>query len=47
VLKRSNAELLPACRYAEIPGASVLSMLDEPAAVAREIGAFITSPAPR
>jgi pimeloyl-ACP methyl ester carboxylesterase len=35
------AELLPAGRYAEIPGAYVLSMLDEPEAVAREIGGFL------
>ncbi|MET9414357.1 alpha/beta hydrolase [Streptomyces klenkii] len=37
------AALLPAGRYAEVPGAYVLSMLDEPEAVAREIGAFLTS----
>ncbi|MWA00255.1 alpha/beta hydrolase [Actinomadura sp. LD22] len=36
------AELLPAGRYAEVPGAYVLSMLDEPETVAREIGAFLT-----
>jgi pimeloyl-ACP methyl ester carboxylesterase len=40
---RRLAELLPAGRYAEIPGAYVLSMLDEPEAVAREIGAFLVS----
>ncbi|MDJ0029474.1 alpha/beta hydrolase [Gordonia alkanivorans] len=37
------AELAPRGRYAEIPGAAVLSMLDEPQAVAREIGAFLTA----
>ncbi|MEV5507951.1 alpha/beta fold hydrolase [Streptomyces orinoci] len=41
---RRLAELLPAGRYAEVPGAYVLSMLDEPEAVARKIGAFLTSP---
>jgi pimeloyl-ACP methyl ester carboxylesterase len=40
---RRLAELLPAGRYAEISGAYVLSMLDEPEAVAREIGAFLVS----
>jgi pimeloyl-ACP methyl ester carboxylesterase len=40
---RRLAELLPAGRYAEIPGAYVLSMLDEPEAVAREIGSFLVS----
>jgi hypothetical protein len=34
---------MPAARYAEIPGAYVLSMLDEPGAVAREIGTFLTA----
>jgi pimeloyl-ACP methyl ester carboxylesterase len=38
---RRLAELLPRSRYAEIPGAYVLSMLDEPAAVAREMGRFL------
>ena len=37
------AELIPRSRYAEIPGAYVLSMLDEPEAVAREMGAFLTA----
>jgi pimeloyl-ACP methyl ester carboxylesterase len=37
------AALMPRARYCEIPGAYVLSMLDEPAAVAREIGAFLTA----
>ncbi|GLY67494.1 alpha/beta fold hydrolase [Amycolatopsis taiwanensis] len=37
------AELLPAGRYAEVPGAYVLSMLDEPETVAREIGEFLVS----
>lgn len=40
---RRLADLLPASRYAEVPGAYVLSMLDEPEAVAREIGRFLTS----
>lgn len=39
------AALMPRSRYAEIPGAYVLSMLDEPEAVAREMGAFLTAPA--
>lgn len=38
---RRLAELIPRARYAEIPGARVLSMLDEPAAVAREITDFL------
>lgn len=38
---RRLAELLPAGRYAEVPGAYVLSMLDEPERVAREIGEFL------
>ncbi len=37
------AALMPQARYAEIPGAYVLSMLDEPRAVAREMGTFLTS----
>ncbi|PHQ51390.1 alpha/beta hydrolase [Streptomyces cinnamoneus] len=41
------AELLPAGRYAEVPGAYVLSMLDEPETVAREIGRFLTGSADR
>jgi pimeloyl-ACP methyl ester carboxylesterase len=40
---RRLAELLPAGRYAEIPGAYVLSMLDDPEAVAREIGRFLVA----
>jgi pimeloyl-ACP methyl ester carboxylesterase len=36
------AALIPRARYAEIPGAYVLSMLDKPEAVAREMGAFLT-----
>jgi pimeloyl-ACP methyl ester carboxylesterase len=40
---RRLAALMPRARYAEIPGAYVLSMLDEPEAVAREIGGFLTS----
>ncbi|HEY3754045.1 MAG TPA: alpha/beta hydrolase [Pseudonocardiaceae bacterium] len=39
---RRLAALLPHGRYAEVPGAYVLSMLDEPAAVAREMTAFLT-----
>lgn len=35
------AGLFPRGRYAEVPGAYVLSMLDEPEAVARHIGAFL------
>lgn len=38
---RRLAELLPAGRYAEIPRAYVLSMLDEPAAVARQLSGFL------
>jgi len=41
------AELLPQGRYAEIPGAYVLSMLDEPEAVARELGRFLLDTVPR
>jgi pimeloyl-ACP methyl ester carboxylesterase len=37
------AALMPRARYAEIPGAYVLSMLDEPEAVAHKIGEFLTS----
>jgi pimeloyl-ACP methyl ester carboxylesterase len=40
---RRLAELIPRARYAEIPGTYVLSMLDEPEAVAREMGTFLTS----
>lgn len=40
---RRLARLLPRGRYAEVPGAYVLSMLDEPELVAREIGGFLTS----
>jgi pimeloyl-ACP methyl ester carboxylesterase len=40
---RRLAALLPRARYAEIPGAYVLSQLDEPEAVARELGEFLTS----
>ncbi|MEU6265921.1 alpha/beta fold hydrolase [Saccharopolyspora shandongensis] len=36
------AALMPRARYAEVPGAYVLSMLDEPEAVARELGEFLT-----
>ncbi len=39
---RRLAELLPAGRYAEVPGAYVLSTLDEPETVARELGRFLT-----
>ncbi len=44
---RRLAELLPRGRYAEVPGAYVLSMLDEPELVAREMGSFRTETAPR
>jgi pimeloyl-ACP methyl ester carboxylesterase len=42
------AKLLPRGRYAEVPGAYVLSMLDEPEAVARQMGQFLlgTTPGP-
>ena len=40
---RRLAALIPRARYAEIPGAYVLSMLDEPEAVAREMGAFLAT----
>jgi pimeloyl-ACP methyl ester carboxylesterase len=40
---RRLAALMPRARYAEIPGAYVLSMLDEPEAVAREMGTFLTA----
>jgi pimeloyl-ACP methyl ester carboxylesterase len=40
---RRLAELLPSGQYAEVPGAYVLSMLDEPETVAREIGRFLTA----
>ena len=39
---RRLAALMPRARYAEITGAYVLSMLDEPEAVAREMGKFLT-----
>jgi pimeloyl-ACP methyl ester carboxylesterase len=42
---RQLAKLMPRARYAEIPGAYVLSALDEPEAVARTMGAFLLSPA--
>ncbi|UNT00583.1 alpha/beta hydrolase [Streptomyces tubbatahanensis] len=44
---RRLARLLPAGQYAEVPGARVLSMLDEPESVAREVGRFLTSPPAR
>ena len=37
------AALMPQARYAEIPDAYVLSMLDDPEAVAREMGTFLTT----
>jgi pimeloyl-ACP methyl ester carboxylesterase len=40
------AELLPCGRYAEVPGAYVLSMLDEPEVVAREMSQFLLGTAP-
>jgi pimeloyl-ACP methyl ester carboxylesterase len=36
------AGLFPRGRYAEVPGAYVLSMLDQPETVARHLGAFLT-----
>ncbi len=42
---RRLAALMPRARYAEVPGAYVLSMLDEPETVARELGEFLTSTA--
>jgi pimeloyl-ACP methyl ester carboxylesterase len=44
---RRLVELLPAGQYAEVPGAYVLAMLDEPETVAREISRFLTSPTVR
>jgi pimeloyl-ACP methyl ester carboxylesterase len=42
------AALMPRARYAEIPGAYALPMLDEPEAVAREMSTFLTTaPAPQ
>lgn len=38
---RRLAELLPAARYAEVPGARVLAMLDEPELVAHEMRTFL------
>jgi pimeloyl-ACP methyl ester carboxylesterase len=40
---RRLAALMPRATYAEIPGAYVLSMLDEPEAVAHKMGEFLTS----
>ena len=40
---RRLAALMPQARYAEIPDAYVLSMLDDPEAVARETGTFLTA----
>jgi pimeloyl-ACP methyl ester carboxylesterase len=40
---RQLAALMPRARYAEIPGAWVLSPLDEPGAVAHHMGEFLTS----
>ncbi|MDL9938135.1 alpha/beta hydrolase [Gordonia sp. ABSL1-1] len=37
------AELIPGARYREIPGARVLSMLDDPEAVAAEMSSFLTA----
>ncbi len=37
------ARLFPHSQYAEVPGAYVLSMLDEPAAVAHHLGQFLTT----
>jgi pimeloyl-ACP methyl ester carboxylesterase len=43
---RRLAELLPRGRHAEVPGAYVLSMLDEPEAVADKIARFLFATAP-
>jgi pimeloyl-ACP methyl ester carboxylesterase len=43
---RRLAELLPRGRLAEVRDAYVLSMLDQPAAVAAEIGSFLTASSP-
>ena len=40
---RRLAALRPRARYTKIPGAYVLSPLDEPEAVAREMAQFLTS----
>lgn len=40
---RRLADLIPNARYAEIPGAYVLSTLDAPEAVAREMTRFLTT----
>lgn len=40
---RRLAALVPHGRYAEVSSAYVLSMLDEPDAVARELGQFLLS----
>ena len=40
---RRLAAQMPQARYAEIPDAYVLSMLDDPEAVAREMGTFLTA----
>jgi pimeloyl-ACP methyl ester carboxylesterase len=40
------AELMPGGRYAEVAGAYVLSMLDEPEVVARHIGEFLLDSQP-
>lgn len=42
---RRLAALIPRARYAEVPGTYVLSMLDEPEIVARELGDFLTTTA--
>ena len=40
---RRLAALMPRAQYAEVPGAYVLSMLDEPDTVARRMSEFLTS----
>ena len=40
---RRLAALMPSARYAEVPGALVLSQLDEPGLVVPEIGGFLAS----
>lgn len=43
---RRLAALIPGAQYADIPGAYVLSMLDEPETVARRLTEFLTSTKP-
>jgi pimeloyl-ACP methyl ester carboxylesterase len=43
---RRLAALLPRGRLVELPGVAVLAMLDDPEAVARELGGFLTEQSP-